>query len=370
MTTPSGLTELGQLEPIPLPPLPAEPLVSVLMCNYNYAGYIGEAIESVIGQTWSKWELIICDDGSTDSSREVIAHYAALDQRIQVVEKQNGGQASAFNAAYEKCSGQIVTLLDSDDRYDLNKMEVLIANFRKNPLSGIATHQLRLIDSKGKPTGFLSSLHLRDGWFAEDMIRSGESGLTPSSGLAFRSEVISLVMPIPQSLRICADGYLATSTVLLSPIVANHEPLAEYRGHDDNSFHSSWPSAKSYVKITEWQALYISGMKEFAQRHFGPGIAAQIDVDNHSAYNAILIKHYLLTGKWPPKASQKSMAERLDNLRGNATTSTIWRTLVKLPRFIAVPIFLLWQGQYPLKRFIPAWIRRPLHRPIRQSHQL
>ncbi|HXG36600.1 MAG TPA: glycosyltransferase, partial [Dehalococcoidia bacterium] len=71
-----------KLEPMQLPPLPQNPLVSVLIPNYNYGQYISDAIESVLNQTYQNFEIVICDDGSTDNSLEAIRRYAEQDNRI------------------------------------------------------------------------------------------------------------------------------------------------------------------------------------------------------------------------------------------------------------------------------------------------
>ena len=104
-----------KLKPMELPPLGESPLVSVLMGNYNYGRYIGEALDSVLRQTYSNFEVIVCDDGSTDDSREVVARYCDRDTRIRMVVKENGGLASALNAAYAASRGEIICLLDADD---------------------------------------------------------------------------------------------------------------------------------------------------------------------------------------------------------------------------------------------------------------
>ena len=80
------------LRPIELRPFSAEPLVSILVSNYNYARYIGETIESALGQTYANIELIVCDDGSTDDSVQVIEQYERKDARLQLIRKANGGQ--------------------------------------------------------------------------------------------------------------------------------------------------------------------------------------------------------------------------------------------------------------------------------------
>src|SRR5579863_8833232 len=98
-----SMEEVAQLlKPIELPPLCENPLISVLTANFNYGRYIGEAIESVLGQTYTNFEMIVCDDGSTDDSCEVVKRFLQRDPRIRLVRKQNGGQTSAANAAYRE----------------------------------------------------------------------------------------------------------------------------------------------------------------------------------------------------------------------------------------------------------------------------
>lgn len=91
------------------------PRVSVLMAAYNSAAYLGEAIESVLTQTMADLELILVDDGSTDSSPEIMARYAAQDVRVVVHVQENQGIGSATNQALKLARAPYVAILDSDD---------------------------------------------------------------------------------------------------------------------------------------------------------------------------------------------------------------------------------------------------------------
>jgi glycosyltransferase involved in cell wall biosynthesis len=99
------------------------PLVSILVSNYNYGDFVAEAIESALAQTYTNCEIIVVDDGSTDSSRETINHFAG---RIIPVFKSNGGQASAFNAGFARARGNIICFLDSDDLFLPTKVEQVV----------------------------------------------------------------------------------------------------------------------------------------------------------------------------------------------------------------------------------------------------
>ena len=108
---------ITELRPIELRPCSTDPLVSILVSNYNYARYIGDALQSALGQTYANIELIVCDDGSTDDSVQVIEQYERKDARLRFIRKANGGQGSGFNAAFAASRGEIIALLDSDDLF-------------------------------------------------------------------------------------------------------------------------------------------------------------------------------------------------------------------------------------------------------------
>lgn len=105
-------------------------LVSVVMPVYNTCEYVARAIESVQNQSYNNWELIIVDDGSTDSSLKLCRTYELLDDRIIVYHKSNGGQGSARNYALNRISGDYVMFLDSDDWLDEDAIQFLLSNIK------------------------------------------------------------------------------------------------------------------------------------------------------------------------------------------------------------------------------------------------
>ncbi|KRJ22110.1 glycosyl transferase [Acinetobacter baumannii] len=99
-------------------------LVSIITPSYNSAKYIGKTIDSVISQTYKKWELIIIDDCSTDSSVEIIKDYENKDNRIKLIQlKENSGAAVARNTGIQLARGRFIAFLDSDDSWLPEKLE-------------------------------------------------------------------------------------------------------------------------------------------------------------------------------------------------------------------------------------------------------
>ncbi len=91
------------------------PRISIIVPVYKVESYIKECIESILGQSFTDFELILIDDGSTDSSSEICDNYAQKDKRIVVIHKENGGASTARNAGLEISKGEYISFIDSDD---------------------------------------------------------------------------------------------------------------------------------------------------------------------------------------------------------------------------------------------------------------
>ncbi|MEQ2471951.1 glycosyltransferase family 2 protein [Laedolimicola intestinihominis] len=112
------------------------PLVSIVVPCYNGEGYIERCIESIINQSYKKIELIIINDGSTDSTRSILEEYKIKTvqlERYLVIDKENGGQASAINAGLKYVEGQYLVWLDADDELLKNNIEEKVKFFFDNP---------------------------------------------------------------------------------------------------------------------------------------------------------------------------------------------------------------------------------------------
>lgn len=103
------------------------PVVSVVIPVYNSEKYLDQCLDSVVGQTFENLEIICVDDGSTDRSGAIVERYASLDPRITVIRRQNGGLASARNAAYPYLRGKYTLFVDSDDYIEPNLCEKAVS---------------------------------------------------------------------------------------------------------------------------------------------------------------------------------------------------------------------------------------------------
>jgi glycosyltransferase involved in cell wall biosynthesis len=105
------------------------PLVSVMIGAYNAAPYLGEAIESALGQDYEPIELIVVDDGSTDGTADVARSFP----QAKVIQQENGGNGSARNRAVENASGELYAFLDADDRFTPGKLSLQKAVLHADP---------------------------------------------------------------------------------------------------------------------------------------------------------------------------------------------------------------------------------------------
>lgn len=105
----------------------SQPLVSVIIPVYNVEEYLCECVDSVINQTYKNLEIILVDDGSTDSSGKICDDYAEKDERISAIHQTNGGLSAARNAGLSKAIGDYIYFLDSDDYIAENTLEILLS---------------------------------------------------------------------------------------------------------------------------------------------------------------------------------------------------------------------------------------------------
>ena len=106
--------------------------ISMIIPVYNAEQYLKKCVDSVRAQTYGDLEIMLVDDGSTDSSGELCDAYAEKDERIRVVHKENGGLVSAWKAGVEECSGEYVSFLDSDDWIDPEMLSEMSAYLTGN----------------------------------------------------------------------------------------------------------------------------------------------------------------------------------------------------------------------------------------------
>lgn len=240
----------------------ANPLVSIAINNYNYARFLPEAIDSALNQTYPHVEVIVVDDGSTDDSREVIESYG---NKVVAVLKDNGGQASAFNAGFAASRGDIFCFLDADDIFTPDKAEKIVKVFQNNPELGWCFHGLKWVDGEGKPLNQSSGTsgeayqeydlrsHIRQGKLKDQL-----PDLPSTTGLCFTRWHLEQILPMPVASRIgLNDGYLEFTSIGLSKGAILNQELALYRVHGSNAYSQRNDKQKVQARIILLTAYWI-----------------------------------------------------------------------------------------------------------------
>ena len=125
--------------------------VSVVLSVFNEEKYLAEAIESILHQTYRDFELICCDDGSTDGSLEILRQYKGkYSSIIHIIEnKKNHGQAYARNRCIRKANGQFIAIMDADDKCDLSRLEKQVRFLCLYPEIGFVGTGMTFFDENG-----------------------------------------------------------------------------------------------------------------------------------------------------------------------------------------------------------------------------
>jgi len=129
-------------------------LVSVIMAAYNCEAYVGEAVKSVLAQTYQNWELIVVDDASTDQTAEIVQEFANRDARIRLLRNErNVGPAVSRNQAIATARGEFVAILDNDDVALPERLTLSVAALRQRPELGLVGGTSWAIDEESTIAG-------------------------------------------------------------------------------------------------------------------------------------------------------------------------------------------------------------------------
>jgi glycosyltransferase involved in cell wall biosynthesis len=246
------------------------PLVSVVITNFNYRNYVGQAIRSVAAQTYTNFECVIVDDVSTDGSAQVIEETLAelADPRFSLfVNPVNTGQMGAMKAGLARTNGEFVVFVDADDMLlpDFLAQHVR-AHLNASSSAGTSSSDTIQIDETGamvegtypifpknRPRQRKRGTRLHETSFGHVTA----SGIMPpavdnpavrfisrrvdgwhgvaTSGFMFRKDLVDLIMPADtEPLRVCADGYLVKFVHYIAGTLAIEAPLGCYRVHGSN----------------------------------------------------------------------------------------------------------------------------------------
>jgi glycosyltransferase involved in cell wall biosynthesis len=214
-----------------------KPLLSVLIDTYNHERYIEQAVVSAIEQDFpaSDYEIVVVDDGSTDRTAEIVRKFAP---HVRLVNKKNGGQASAFNAAFPELRGEIIAMLDGDDWFAPGKLNAVANALERNPGAAAVGHGFYEFHEDTKEVKLRAPLQSKFLSLATpETAREAASQwqFLVVGSLTVRRKVLENLIPIPEVLVFCADGPIAWASMAMGLYIFE-EPLCYYRHHADNLY--------------------------------------------------------------------------------------------------------------------------------------
>ncbi len=179
-------------------------LISIIIPCYNASEFIENTISTVLTQTYSNFELIIINDGSTDNSEVIIEKIAKLDPRIKYYHQQNGGVSSARNHGLKIANGEILAILDSDDFWKSNNLEKKLETLNSSNLVDWVFCDIDLVDQEG---AIITTLLGDDSDLLNDLLIM-EQPIVPGvcSNIIFKRKCINSVeFPFDPNLSTSAD---------------------------------------------------------------------------------------------------------------------------------------------------------------------
>jgi glycosyltransferase involved in cell wall biosynthesis len=203
------------------------------MCTYNGAEFLPAQLESIIGQSRKPDEIVVCDDGSRDETRSLIPDNVILHEN-----EQNLGTVKNFEKAIGLCTGDVIVLSDQDDVWREDKLQLIEEAFSSKPNVGLVFSDAEIVDEQLNPSGRRMWDEVGFDSHKRKLVARGRAldvlitGWTVSGAtMAFRSRYAKLALPIPTTIPMIHDGWIALTVAAVSDVAMIDEPLIKYRQH-------------------------------------------------------------------------------------------------------------------------------------------
>ena len=235
-------------------------LVSVVIPCYNQARYLGEAIESVLAQTYQHFEIVVIDDGSTDSSAEVAARYA----NVRSIRQPNQGRCAARNAGLGESRGDYIVFLDADDRLLPHALKTGVERLVAHPECALTYGFYYHITSNGSPLPMHQPYEVDKDHYLE-LLRTNIINMV--AAVMFRREVFEIVGGFDVSLTGAEDYDLYFRIARRFPIHRHSEVIAEYRQHGANTTSATNIMRRDTFAVMRRQWKHVNGNKRYEQAY-------------------------------------------------------------------------------------------------------
>lgn len=254
-------------------------VVSVIMPAYNASNYIQEAINSVIGQTYSNWELIVVDDGSTDETSSIIANYCNQDIRIKSFYQDNGKQGKARNLGIAHARGTYVAFLDADDFWMPEKLEIQLEEMKLKNVDLVFSDSYVFNDNnvldRSRKMNTLNQIF--EGEEALSLFLEGNR--IPTLTVLVKKEKIHFVNGFTEKKEIpLAEDYHLWLKMIISGFVfyGSDKTLASYRVHNESSTSQDKVASKQLPEVffdlmhnnSEKKQIIVKALKKVLRKQY------------------------------------------------------------------------------------------------------
>ena len=209
-----------------------QPKVSVVIPTFNRSTLLTDAIDSVLTQTYSNYEIIVVDDGSTDDTADVVARY---DNKVRYIYRENGGLSAARNTGIASAKGEYIAFLDSDDMFVATKLEKQVRILDENPEICFCYSNVAFCDAKMNFLRVRGADHqFKSGYMAKEALLWKACCGQPQSWL-IRKKCFDETGGFEESLRHSEEREMSVRLAMLYKMHGLKEPLTKVRMHDPNS---------------------------------------------------------------------------------------------------------------------------------------